>query len=59
MPGSYWLGVDDMPLKAYPSPEKAAEEVFRQDIGFEPWDGIEATDIPATLSQWQSGKPPQ
>lgn len=57
--GSYWLGLDDMPLMAYASPEAAAEAVYQQKIGFAEWDDSIQAQAPKNLLQWTPGKPEQ
>jgi len=56
-PGSFWLGLDDLPLCAYTSPEDAAEAVIRQDVGYKPWDSLVSPKCPINLSDWLPGKP--
>lgn len=58
-PGSYWLGLDDMPLRAYPSPEAAAQAVQSQQTGLKLWDQHLQNQKPADISQWRQGKPDQ
>lgn len=56
-PGSYWLGLDDEPLKSYRDPQDAVKDVYNQCVGFDPWDRAHFTAIPACLADWSVGKP--
>lgn len=55
--GSFWLGVDDMPLMAFSSPEKAAEAFYERQIGYSPWDDQKELEAPQNLLSWLPGKP--
>ena len=51
--GTFLLGMDDEELGAYFSPEAAADDVFMQKTGWEPWDCSEQPDRPVSISEWQ------
>ena len=50
--GVFILGIDEVELGTYFSPETAADDVYMRRTGFEPWDLSAKTDRPTDLEEW-------
>ena len=51
--GAFVLGIDDLDLGTYFSPEAAADDVYLQKTGFAPWDQADGVPKPDSLSEWK------
>lgn len=52
-PGRWRLWIDDYLLGEYPSPEAAADDVYKQSTGFKKWDSLSLVSEPTDLSKWK------
>lgn len=53
--GRYSLFIDDAFYGSYHSAEKAADDVYLHETGFDSWDSLDGSipDAPANLSEWE------
>lgn len=52
-PGWWRLWIDGYLLGEYPSPEAAADNVYKQSTGFKQWDSLSSVSEPTDLSMWK------
>lgn len=53
--GRFSLGINDLPLGSYHTPEAAADEVHCHATGWGDWDILVSVNFPAELSDWTRG----
>lgn len=54
-PGRFWLGIGDVPLGSYHTPEAAADDVHCQSTGWNEWDMLGLVSFPTELADWTKG----
>jgi len=50
-----WLGIDETPIRDFPSARAAAEAVHRQGTGWHPVDELHGANRPRGLAEWTAG----
>lgn len=57
LPETYVLGMDNDTLGVYPTPDKAVQDVQRQETGCLRWDTVPLGRNPPDLNLWREGSP--
>ena len=56
LPDRFWLGIEDIVLRSFPSAKKAADGVYLHATGWDEWDLYDGVG-PLDLSEWNEGNP--
>ena len=53
----YHLGVNELALGVYDTPDSAIKDVVEQNTGYFNWDSQSKISIPKQITQWSRGEP--